>query len=50
MLLFGKGNMCEKKGWDLFDAGIGINVAAEVCELVRTFSLEKISENAIKVK
>ena len=50
MLLFGKGNMWERKDWDLFDEGIGINVAAEVCQLVGTFSLGKISENVINVK
>ena len=33
-----------KKGRDLFDVAMGAYGGAEVCELVRTFLLEKISE------
>ena len=40
----------EERGRDLFLVGMGAHVAAEVCELVGTFSLEKISEICNKSK
>ena len=36
--------MCMKKGGDLFDVAMRAYDGAEVCELVGTFLLEKISE------
>ena len=43
-LLFDRGNTWMKKGGDLFDVAMGAYDGAEVCELVGTFLLEKISE------
>ena len=43
-LLFDRGNTWMKKGGDLFDVAMGVYDGAEVCELVGTFLLEKISE------
>ena len=43
-LLFDKGNTWMKKGGDIFDVAMGAYDGAEVCELVGTFLLEKISE------
>ena len=43
-LLFDKGNMWMKKGRDLFDVAMEGYDIAEVCKLVWTFWLEKISE------
>ena len=43
-LLFDKGNTWMKEGGDIFDVAMGAYDGAEVCELVGTFLLEKISE------
>ena len=44
-LLFDKGNTwMKKKGGDIFDVAMGTYDGAEVCKLVGTFLLEKISE------
>ena len=44
-LLFDKGNTwMKKRGGDIFDVAMGAYDGAEVCELVGTFLLEKISE------
>ena len=43
-LLFDRGNTWMKKGGDLVDVAMGAYDGAEVCELVGTFLLEKISE------
>ena len=48
--LFDKGNMWKKRGRDQFVVGMRANVAAEVCELVGTFSLKTISEICNKSK
>ena len=43
-LLFDKGNTWMKKAENIFDVAMGAYDGAEVCELVGTFLLEKISE------
>ena len=43
-LLFDKGNTWMKKRGDIFDVAMSAYDGAEVCELVGTFLLEKISE------
>ena len=43
-LLFDRGNTLMKKGVDLCDVAMGAYDGAEVCELVGTLLLEKISE------